>query len=95
MSTYLQPKEDKILMLPRSSTMLNLETTQIWTAVKRFKRDDNEAIAYALKLDGDTSPATYLVGLEAIASNFNVVSDGQELPPANLKNALDLIVRYQ
>jgi len=95
MSTYLQPNEDKILMLPRSSTLLNLQMNQKWIAIKRFKRDDNEAIAYGLQIKEDESPAVYLLSLESIASNFKVISEGEELPPENIKNALDLMVKYQ
>ena len=97
-SIYLQPKEDKLIFLPHSgSLMLNLQTTQIWTAVKRFKsgaEDDEEGlIGYALHLDGDTSPNAYLVAYSMILEHFNVISDGEVIPPINTRNALDAMVR--
>lgn len=97
-SIYLQPKEDKIIFLPHSgSLMLNLQTTQIWTAVKRFKsgqeNDDTGLIGYALHLEGDTSANAYLVSYGVILDNFSVISDGEFVPPIHTKHALDAMVR--
>ena len=98
MSVYLQPKENKLIFIPHSgSLMLNLETTQVWTAVKRFKSgaedDKRGVIGYGLRLEGDTSPNAYLVNYDLIVSNFNIISNGEELPAYSAKTALDAMAR--
>ena len=78
--------------------MLNLQTTQVWTAVRRFGKSTEEdgkptVIGYALRLDGDTSPTAFLVDFDTILNNFNVISNGEELPYHSTKVALDAMVR--
>ena len=98
MSVYLQPKEDKLIFLPHSGTlMLNLQTTQIWIAVARYKSghegEGDEVIGYGLRLEGDTSPNAYLVSYDLIMNNFNIISNGEILPAMSTKTALDAMVR--